>query len=759
MSQLPPHRRIDLTGLHAYAELESLYPGQLITFYVSSEVPYAVEIRRLGKIVGDRNADEIVATTLQAAPIAQPIYPGSYVHVPGLEDGWVISALTLECWVRAESVSAYAGLVTQHDYPSACSYGLFVDDAWQLRFYLGDGLAWQAAGDWATGVYLTPSLWHHVVGTWDGRTRRIYLNGVLMGSLGFSAAVAGGISPIRLAAYGNHGVAAQFLDGDLAMPVIYPAALSAIEVQARYLDRGRNPPEQTMLGCWPLDHREDELAPDISDDGRHGTMVNNGTWYLGGPSFPEASVTQYNPYDPATDPDRGASVRFARDDLYDCGWQATDSAMIPADAAPGLYAARIHGGGHETWVGFVVRASPSASRPRIVVLANTHTWRAYNTAPFGTGHVDAPVHSYYCPHHGGQPGFQLGLRIPVPSAAPDTIAYPAGYHHLVRAEHYVHGWLADQEYEYDVIADSDLDREGIAALADCSILVLAGHAEYWTTRMFDAVEAWLDGGGDMVSLTGNAVWWTVAYDRERYMLESRKVGLLLGGHTNRWGESWHAADGERGGLLRARGRSWSRLSGLMFLAYTEAQIPEHFAPYVVSDGSHSLFRQPLDTGLRTGDEVGTGALAAVGHEYDVTIATLLGVGKATVPFGATLPTPEPGVHVLASSTLPCSRAFDYFGNVIVENGTEVGATDLGGEIIYWERPSGGRVFNAGSVNAGSTLWSDPAFSTLVMNALARFGSPPPLRRRRPRGEDASTDPSSRAMLDREERARPPRARR
>ena len=35
------------------------------------------------------------------------------------------------------------------------------------------------------------------------------------------------------------------------------------------------------------------------------------------------------------------------------------------------------------------------------------------------------------------------------------------------------------------------------------------------------------------------------------------------------------------------------------------------------------------------------------------------------------------------------------------------------EMIYWERPGGGRVFHAGSINAGSTLVQDPKWAGLM----------------------------------------------
>jgi hypothetical protein len=45
-------------------------------------------------------------------------------------------------------------------------------------------------------------------------------------------------------------------------------------------------------------------------------------------------------------------------------------------------------------------------------------------------------------------------------------------------------------------------------------------------------------------------------------------------------------------------------------------------------------------------------------------------------------------------------------------------------MIYWERPQGGRVFNAGSLGAGWGLSVDPQFQKLMRNVLFHFGVKP-----------------------------------
>ena len=49
---------------------------------------------------------------------------------------------------------------------------------------------------------------------------------------------------------------------------------------------------------------------------------------------------------------------------------------------------------------------------------------------------------------------------------------------------------------------------------------------------------------------------------------------------------------------------------------------------------------------------------------------------------------------------------------------------LSAEMIYWERPQGGRVFHAGAVGAAWVIGSDPLFGKLLANVLHRFGVAP-----------------------------------
>ena len=180
---IPIPRPLELDGLHAYTE-KILTAGETIHFRVSSTVPYELSICRLGWEVDDPAGDEVLFTFPESPPVEQPIHPGSFVHVQkALPADAPLSALTLECWVRPWRLGGWQTLISQHDYPTACGFGLFLDGSGQVQFYLGDGGAYRK--EWAHAGPKLEKRWHHVVGTWDGETKSLWVDGNPAGSWPF----------------------------------------------------------------------------------------------------------------------------------------------------------------------------------------------------------------------------------------------------------------------------------------------------------------------------------------------------------------------------------------------------------------------------------------------------------------------------------------------------------------------------------------------------------------------------------------------
>ena len=110
----------------------------------------------------------------------------------------------------------------------------------------------------------------------------------------------------------------------------------------------------------------------------------------------------------------------------------------------------------------------------------------------------------------------------------------------------------------------------------------------------------------------------------------------------------------------------------------------------------------------------------LGHESDVRVATIERFRNAVhgqVPSGATAPVEPPGITTLALGKTAdvCCNLWDYFLEDLPAS-----VVDRVAEVIYWDWPDGGRVFNGGAIANGVALYYNPLFAGLVRNVLRNF---------------------------------------
>ncbi|MCC6231521.1 MAG: LamG domain-containing protein [Verrucomicrobiales bacterium] len=744
----PPHEPLPVTGVHAYADRESAAPGERVALHVSHDVPVRAAVYRLGTDVDDPSGDTMMEDlgTVPARP--QPIHPGSYVHVArGLSRS--LSAVTLEAWVRVWRLDRLMGVVSQEDKESSEGWALGIGKDGYVGFYLGDGVSPDEAlvHRTDTGV-IRKGRWHHVVARWNGAVKQVWVDGVPVAEWPFAGPLRPGSHPIRLGAMGEAGRTTRFLDGDLAMVVIRAKALPDAVIRSRSQERGAHGARgRDVLGCWRFAEERGDRVADGSGARRHGRLINHGTWMVGGPAF-DASVPRFGDYRPESDATRGHALRLASDDLYNCHWEPAWHWRVPAAVRSGMYVLRLRWNAdgqdffqHATWV--VRRAARRRPAP-ILLLAATNTWRAYNAAPFGVPRPgirqlcgtdglpnapgNPPAFSFYRGHAAGQGSYQLGSRVPWPASNP-YLRYgdATEYSHLARADRFTQTWLEREGYAYEMITDHDLHRDP-GQLRRHRVLVINGHSEYWSIEMYRGLSEYLAAGGHVVVLSGNSLFWRVTYNAEGSILECRKVdapGEQL--RPEQRGEAWHSHDARRGGLMRECGFPGWKLIGLETLGWNNQGTAKNFGPWIAEGTDHPVFHEPEETGLKPGDRFGGGAEGttpmANGHEFDVRLSTLATLATSPLPPGAVMPSDPPGIRRLANGVIPWKHggsAFDYFFRPIQP------ASEQGGEMIWWERPDGGTVFNAGTIGAGWTLQADPRWASLLRNVLHRFGVPKPV---------------------------------
>lgn len=736
----PGRQAIELQGLHAYPDRESVPAGETIRFHVSSQVPYRFRVTRLGLEVDDRSSDETIYQAGEKSPArVQPIHQGSYVRVgKGLPADTELTALTLECWVRPWKLTPWQGILSQQDYPTDCGFGLFLDAAGRPVFSIGSGGRHEPDSK-AVGEKLTLRQWHHLVGTWDGQTAVIWVDGVRGAEWKAPAnlpARRAGSAELRMGAYSDGGTVGRFFDGDLAMPTIYTRALDQGQIARRFAARGLEAPDmndESIAAFWPLDEERGKTIADASGRGREGEIVNLGTWMIGGPSFDGSQIGRYDrKYDPAVDPQRGHALRLASDDLYDCGWEASETFQVPKDARSGIYAAwfdfELKGVGHRYPVTFVVNKAREAKKAPLAVMCSTTTWRAYGATPFA---LNAPEENRFWPTGGlendpanpaaysmyrgqahGQPAYKLGLRIPWPVAGPDVrYSKPeVGYSHLTRGERFTHVWLEKQGYDFDVITNLDLHRDP-GLLDGYKTLVINGHDEYWSAEMYQGLDRYLKNGGSTAVLSGNTMFWRITVDDELGVMECRKFGPTIGGRKlANIGEIYHSHDSKRGSLMRNAGYpSWA-VVGLDCSGWWGGA---NNGFYTAKATDHFLFQKPerIDFSDRmTFGGAQSGYRKACGHEGDIRLSSFAPLTQP-IPKDGIFPEEPVGIETLASLERETVRALDYFARF--EEQQKATLVDM----VYWQRPGGGKVFHAGAIAFGWALDADPKLSKLMRNVL------------------------------------------
>ena len=729
----PPHRPVKVPGLAGYLDPIGVKPGELLRVHLSAPAAHEIVVARLGRGALLRNepddaadrAEEVRLDSRRYPTAARhDIYPGSYARVV---DGDPIGRPSaVSAWVRiwrlppTIETSSWASVVSDMDYPGRCHWALGVDADGHPGCYVGDGAHHDRAWWCFAGSTLLGRLgqWVHLAFTVEGQHVRLWVDGDVAGE-GIAAdpgvAAQAAQAPVRIAAAAESGLADHFLDGDVSDVALFSRPLSRHEVVAVTEDQAVSSSvpaaREALLAHWPLRERDGTRAADVSGHGRDAVLVNTPTLNIPGPG---ASRAIGRPgYDPDADPTRGGCIRFASDDLVDCGWPPAAEITVPEDAESGTYLVRVTMAGGDDdplELPFVVVRPVPRRRGSVALLYATFTWTAYARRSEDGVSIPGLMSSAYTRNAGGRLFFHLGMRMPLPRVRPyihrGHLRDATIHQHLVRPERQAEAWLAREGYPYECITDAELDADP-SLLERFSALMIVGHNEYWTQRMRDGVQAYLAGGGSVLCLSGNTAFWRAGYDQETKVLETRKtthpgegtgVAWLPPGE---WGERWHT-DGRPGGKWSYLGQAPSELLGLETLGWIDSGDRTAFAPYTVCAPDHFLMRSPEPVPVVDGAFIGTRSHdgpAVSGYEVD-------GLPEAQ---GMTALPPE-GLTVLGHA--------EHGPRFVAHWGADRG---YGADLIYWERPAGGRVFNAGATNYAGALAVDPGIQSLTRNVLHHMG--------------------------------------
>ena len=150
-----------------------------------------------------------------------------YVDVPGVADSSFSSSFTLEAWVKSASAQTDRGIVGKWTYPFG-GILLWIDGAGNYSLAVTANMA----NYLTTSVAPTVGTWEHIVGTWDGATLRLYVDGTEIGSKPFVGVPGLPTNDLQI---GNYPGPGKYLNGALDEVALYDHALTATEIRAQYL--------------------------------------------------------------------------------------------------------------------------------------------------------------------------------------------------------------------------------------------------------------------------------------------------------------------------------------------------------------------------------------------------------------------------------------------------------------------------------------------------------------------------------------------
>jgi N,N-dimethylformamidase len=755
------------TRIHGYSDKISVKAGDTIRFMVSAEGTDQAQAQLVRLIHGDQHPDgpgfiekECDATLNRAWPVRyQPVQNGSFLTAADPQNRLAPDgAFTLHTFLfpNAPGLGRQA-IMGRWAEDAKAGYCLSIDEAGTLEFRVGDGARAAAV---TTGKPLVGQVWYFVSASFDPSTGRATIrqdgvlnryNSLLSKIVPFDYAarveraldirprmdadvpfLIGGASH---AEPGRGRFVIHCLNGKVDRPGVQ-AGVAADAVLAS-LCAGNAPAGQGTVAYWDTaaGYTDRGVGDRVTDAGPHGLHAE-------GVNRPVRGQTGWN-WAGLNDhyrlaPQEYGGVEFHDDALTDCKWEPAFDFTVPADLKSGVYAVRLRdpAGAAEEYIPFFVRAA--TPRAKICVLMPTASYLAYANFQLGIEasmgqaitsmtailqEVDIDAYadglpfglSTYDHHNDGGGVCYTSYHRPIVNMRPKHRAPGLGWTWQFPADLSVIGWLEHYGYDYEVLTDEDLHRDGVAALRPYKVVLNATHAEYYSERMMDATEDYLAEGGRLLYLSGNGYYWVGAFrDDEPWVMEVRKLDAGSRAWQARPGEAYLATTGERGGLWRHRGRPPQKLVGTGFTSEgMDASRPYRRMPDSRDPAAAWIFDGVAGEEFGGFGLAGNGAAGLEIDRYDLALGT--------PPHALLLATAD-----TFSDNYPLVQediAFTFPGL----GGTENPLVRC--DIVYFTTPNDGAVFSPSSIAWGSALPHndfDNDVARIMRNVVDAFGQDGPL---------------------------------
>lgn len=442
-----------------------------------------------------------------------------------------------------------------------------------------------------------------------------------------------------------------------------------------------------------------------------------------------------------------------------CGWEPSFAFNVPDDWPSGAYRISLTAEGRQgrpirCHHLIVVRPRPGRRPGRLLQVASTGTWLAYNSWG-GSNHyegITGPNRTAFATTVSRDRPWCRGFvvlppeapRVPVEvSVQPSVLpryphmewAYATGHSKKYASagwasyDRHFFRWAERNGYAVDLISQFDLQFEPeIIRGYDCAVFV--GHDEYWSWEMRDTVDSYVDQGGRAARFAGNFLWQTRIGDGGRkqvcYKYRARSEDpVYRSGDISRATTAWEAPEIGRPG---AGTFGLNALRGLY--AGWGGCAPRGARGFPVYRPEHWAF---VGTGISYGDLLG-----AEGHVFGYEVDGLEYEIRGGLPYPAAGSGAPDGTEILA---LGLASLVENRRDLPAENGF-LGDEDgrFAAEILFGEpsddnlekvrRGNGmivnfargrGEVFHAGSCEwVAGLLRRDAMVERVTSNVLNRY---------------------------------------
>ena len=354
--------------------------------------------------------------------------------------------------------------------------------------------------------------------------------------------------------------------------------------QINLLLDGKSFDNKNLLACW-------DTSLGYTEEGIGDIIIDTGPYSLDavGINRPVRGMTGWN-WSGKDDcfrlaPEQYGGIVFHDDVLIDCNWISDSKWKIPNNLPSGVYALRLNCQDVEEHIPFFV--APKKPKTKIAVLLPTFTYLAYANehlvfkAPIVqaiTAHTpilmpsDLEMHkldefglSTYDHHSDGSGCCYSSWRRPIANMRPKHRLSAMGFPWGLAADLSLLWWLENEGYDFEVITDHDLHKDGLSLLKSFKVVINGTHPEYYSEKMLDATEDYLSSGGRLIYPGGNGYYWvTGTRENEPHCIEVRKLDTGSRAWQAYAGEGYLTCTGERSGLWRSRGRAPQKIVGIGF---------------------------------------------------------------------------------------------------------------------------------------------------------------------------------------------------